>query len=79
MLNKPSKLTSKFQLLCQTSYILQEYPYIGKEDNRAGLGDRVVYTLMVPHRKSDLNETTDNLFTSHRIAKRLLEDHVSIV
>lgn len=83
MPNKPSKFGIKFWLLCdsKTSYILQAYPYVGKEDNRAGLGlgEHVVCTLMEPYRKSGLNVTTDNFFTSLRIAKRLLKDDITMV
>lgn len=83
MPNKPSKFGIKFWLLCdsKTSYILQAFPYVGKEDNRVGLGlgEHVVCTLMEPYRKSGLNVTTDNFFTSLRVARHLLKDDMTIV
>ena len=39
----------------------------------------MVNTLMEPYRKSGLNVTTDNFFTSHRVAQRLLKDDITIV
>ena len=74
MLNKPDKFGIKFWMAADedTKYMLHSIPYLGKDDSRpAGvkLGEHVVLRLIEPYRKTGRNVTTDNFFTSVKLAK----------
>ena len=60
------------------------FPYLGKDDARPRpasllLGEHVVLTLMQPHLDKGRNVTTDNFFTSLRLAKQLLARKTTLV
>lgn len=82
MPSKPSKFGIKFWLLCdvKTSYVLTAKPYVGKEERDGdSLPQHVVLQLMDPYRDSGLNVTTDNYFTSLRLAQKLLQINITLV
>ena len=77
MSSKPDKFGIKFWFLCcaESSYILAGFPYLGKDEERdanMGLGEHVVLKLMEPYFDMGLNVTTDNLFSSLELCKKLL-------
>ena len=77
MPNKPGKFGIKFWMLADAEkpYIMNVRPYLGKnfDDERGGvrLGVHVVLKLMEPYIDKGYNVTTDNFFTSMRLAKQL--------
>ena len=84
MPNKPDKFGIKFWMAAdmQTKYMLQSFPYLGKDDSRpAGvtLGEHVVLRLIEPYKKTGRNVTTDNFFTSINLAKTLKQQGLSLV
>ena len=81
MPQKPAKFGIKFWMLCDatTYYVLQAFPYVGKEDREGGLGEHVVLSLMEAYKNCGLNVTTDNLFTSLALARKLLERNTTII
>ena len=70
-------------MLCDaaTYYVLLAFPYVGKEEDlvSTGLGEFVTLTLMEPYRNAGLNVTCDNFLTSLSLAKKLLQQHTTIV
>ena len=70
-------------MLCDatTYYVLRAFPYVGKEEDRAstGLGEFVTLSLLEPYQNVGLNVTCDNFFTSLSLAKKLLQQHTTIV
>ena len=70
-------------MLCDatTYYVLRAFPYVGKEEDRAstGLGEFVTLSLLEPYQNAGLNVTCDNFFTSLSLAKKLLQQHTTIV
>ena len=85
MPNKPGKFGIKFWMLCDSdsSYILNAEPYLGRhfEENRGQmqLGEFVVMNLMQPYLNKGHNVTTDNFFTSKRLAENLAKEKTTII
>lgn len=82
MPQKPGKFGLKFWLICdtKTSYVLRAEPYTGSDEQRElPLGEHVVMKLMQPYFQTGLNVTTDNFFTSLRVAQSLLQKDITIV
>ena len=77
MPSKPGKFGIKFWVLADAEkpYILNIKPYLGRnfDEERGGLqlGESVVMSLMQPFLGRGYNVTTDNFFTSLRLAKQL--------
>jgi hypothetical protein len=84
MANKPDKFGIKFWLLVDVDakYLLNGFPYLGKDDVRPpgqSLSEIVVLRLVEPYLQKGRNVTTDNFFTSLKLAKQLKERKTSIV
>ena len=85
MPNKPGKFGIKFWMLADAEkpYIMNVRPYLGKnfDDERGGvqLGEHVVLKLMEPFIDKGYNVTTDNFFTSLRLAKQLGRKKTTLV
>jgi hypothetical protein len=84
MPNKPDKFGIKFWLLCEveSKYICNGFPYLGKDSLRPKeeqLGESVVKRLMEPYLKKGYHVTTDNYFTSRKLALFLLENKTSFL
>lgn len=83
MPNEPHKFGIKFWLEVdvQTKYILNGFPYIGKDETRCSksLGEFVTLKLAEPYLQRGRNITTDNFFTSISLAKKLLAEKTTLV
>jgi hypothetical protein len=84
MANKPDKFGLKFWLAAdlETKYFLNGFMYMGKDEERdrtLQLGEYVVLKLMNPFLSKGRNVTTDNFFTSQRLADSLSAKGTSIV
>ena len=83
MPQKPTKFGIKFWMLCDatTYHVLRAFPYVGKEEDRVltGLGEFVTLSLLEPYRNAGLNVTCDNFLKSLSLAKKLLQQHTTIV
>ena len=79
--SKPGKFGIKFWLCCDsaTYYVLDGFPYVGKEDGRVevGLGEHVALKLTKDF--EGVNVTTDNFFTSQALAGKLLKEKKTLV
>ena len=71
---KPAKFGTRFWMVCDTttSFVLQAFPYVGREEREVGLGEHMNLSLMEPYKNTGLNVTTDNFFTSLSLARRHL-------
>lgn len=81
---KPDKFGIKFWLACdvKSKYLVNGFPYLGKDEKRPPgqrLGENVVFRLMEPYTNKGRNVTTDNFFTSIKLAKELKHRKTSIV
>ncbi|XP_073510836.1 uncharacterized protein [Phyllobates terribilis] len=84
MPSKPDKYGHKYWLAVdkRSKYLANGFPYLGKDDTRrAGdrLADHVVMKLLDPFLKKGRNVTTDNYFTSVKLAKQLKSKGTTIV
>ncbi|KAK2583959.1 hypothetical protein KPH14_006423 [Odynerus spinipes] len=83
MPNKPHKFGIKFWLAVdvQSKYILNGFPYMGKDETRCSnsLGQFVTLKLAEPYLQRGRNITTDNFFTSIPLAKKLLALKTTLV
>jgi hypothetical protein len=84
MPNKPFKFGIKFWLASdvESKYILNGFPYLGKDENRnkdISLSKYVVMKLVEPFTMNGRTVTTDNFFTSIPLALSLKEKHTSLV
>lgn len=84
MANKPDKFGIKFWLAAdvKSKYLINGFPYLGKDDQRPQnrlLGEHVVLKLMDPFLNKGRNVTTDNFFTSVKLAKELEKKGTSLV
>ena len=79
---KPANFGIKFWMLCDATkcYVLQAFPYVGKEKDRAsaGLGEFVILSLLEPYQNAGLN-VTYNFFTSLSLAKKNLQQNATLV
>ena len=82
MPQKPEKFALKFWLICdcKTSFVLRAEPYTGSDEKRQlPLGEHVVMKLMEPYFQTGINVTTDNFFTTLRVARNLLQRDITMV
>lgn len=84
MANKPDKFGIKFWLAAdsKTKYLVNGFPYLGKDDQRPTtetLSENVVLRLLEPYTNKGRNVTTDNFFTSLKLAEKLKAKNTSIV
>ncbi|XP_074485815.1 uncharacterized protein LOC141764447 isoform X1 [Sebastes fasciatus] len=82
--NKPDNYGIKFWLAAdvQSKYMLNGVPYLGKEDTRSRgqlMGESVVLKLAEPFLGKGRNITTDNFFTSLKLATALQAKKTSLV
>ncbi len=78
MPNKPEKFSLKFWLLCdyESKYVLAANPYLGKAAAKRTdylQGEHVIKTLIEPYKDKWHCKTTDNFFTSYKLAEDLLD------
>ena len=84
MANKPDKFGVKFWLAVDASskYLLNGFPYLGKDARRPSnqpISEYIVLQLMDPYLGKGRNVTTDNFFTSVKLAEKLEKKKTSIV
>ena len=82
--SKPDKFGIKFWLAVDTksTYLLNGFPYLGKDVHRPDgtpLSEHVVMKLLDPYLGKGRNVTTDNFFTSLKLAEKLEAKKTSIV
>ena len=82
--SKPDKFGIKFWLAAdvQSKYLVNAFPYLGKDETRTPgerLSESVVMRLMDPYLGKGRNVTTDNFFTSLKLAKDLLKKKTSLI
>ena len=79
MVNKPDKFGIKFWLLtdAQSKYLCNGKPYLGKDPS--DLPGDVCLTLLQPYYKKGYNVTTDNYFTSLKLAEELKQKKTTIL
>ncbi len=84
MPNKPDKFGIKFWLSVDvdTKYLLNGFPYLGKDETanpQLRLSENVVMKLTEPHLNKGRNITTDNYFTSIKLAEMLKSKNTTLV
>ena len=84
MANKPDKFGIKFWLLtdAQSKYLCNGKPYLGRDPNRSRCSDLpgdVCLTVLQPYYKKGYNVTTDNYFTSLKLAEELKQKKTTIL
>jgi hypothetical protein len=82
--SKPDKFGIRFLLAVdsKSTYLLHGFPYLGKDVNRPEgipLSEHIVLKLMYPYLLNGRNVTTDNFFTSVKLAEKLEAKKTSIV
>ena len=84
MANKPDKFGFKFWLAVDSTskYLVNGFPYLGTDAHRPtnqSVSEFVVLQLMDPYLGKGRNVTTDNYFTSVKLAEKLESKKTSIV
>ena len=84
MANKPDKFVIKFWLLAdaQTKYLCNGKPYLGKDPTQSRCTDLpgdVCLNLLQPYFGKGYNVTTDNYFTSLKLAEELMTKKTTIL
>ena len=84
MANKPDQFGIKFWLLAdaQSKYLCNGKPYLGRDPSRSRCSDLpggVCLTLLQPYYKKGYNVTTDNYFTSLKLAEELKQKKTTIL
>ncbi len=82
--NKPDKFGIKFWLLADvhSKYLMNRFPYFGKDEHRPNsqpLSEYVVLRLMAHYLDKGRSVTTDNFFTSCKLAEKLKVRKTTIV
>ena len=82
--SKPDKFGVKFWLAVdvETNYCVNGFPYLGKDEHRPkdqSMSEYVVLKLMHPYLGKGRNVTTDNFFTSVKLAEKLKTRKTTIV
>ena len=82
--NKPDKFGIKFWLLAdaQSKYLCNGIPYLGSDPSQSRCSDLpgdVCLTLLQPYYKKGYNVTTDNYFTSLKLAEELKQKKTTIL
>ena len=81
MASKPDKYGQKYWLTVDkdSKYVANSFPYVGKDESRSTderVSDHVVMKLAEPYLKKEWNITTDNYFTSVKLAKLLKSKNI---
>ena len=84
MASKPDKYGQKYWLVVDkdSKYVANGFPYIGKDELRSTnerVSDHVVMKLAEPYLKKGRNITTDNYFTSVKLANLLKSKNTSLL
>ncbi len=84
MPKKPDKFGIKFWLLCEveTKYTCDGFPYLGKDEEKQSIdlqGEFVVNKHIEPYASKGLCVVTDNFFSSHRLAKELIQRKTTFI
>ena len=84
MANQPDKFGIKFWRLvdAQSKYLCNGKPYLGRDPSRSRCSDLpgdVCLTLLQPYYKKGYNATTDNYFTSLKLAEELKQKKTTIL
>ena len=84
MASKPDKFGIKFWLAvdAESKYLVNGFPYLGKDEHRPkneSVSEYVVLQLMDPYLGKGRNVTTDNFFTSVKLAEKLEKKKTTIV
>ena len=84
MASKPDKFGIKFWLAvdAKSKYLVNGFPYLGRDDHRPKdetVSEYVVLQLMEPYVGKGRNVTTDNFFTSVKLADKLEKKKTTIV
>ena len=82
MPQKPAKFGIKYWMLydVKSSYVLRAMPCVGKKNRpQIGIAEHVVMSLMEPYHKTGKNVTTDNYFTSLKIAKNFVQHNITMM
>ena len=68
-------------MVCDTTtcFVLRAFLYVGREEREVGLGEHVTLLLMEPYKKTGLNVTIENFFTSLSLARRLMQSNITIL
>ena len=82
--NKPDKFGIKFWLLtdAQSKYLCNGKPYLGRDPSRSRCSDLpgdVCLTFLQPYYKKGYNVTSDNYFTSLKLAEELKQKKTTIL
>jgi len=65
-----------------SKYVVNGFPYLGKDETRPenqSLGESVVLRLVEPYKGKGRNVTTNNFFTSLKLADELKKKDTSLV
>lgn len=84
MPSKPDKFGIKFWLAADvdTKYLINGFPYLGKDSqsqSNISLSEHVVLRLISPYENKGRNVTTDNFFTTLKLAQTLKAKNTSLV
>ncbi len=84
MPNKPDKFGIKFWLLCEveTKYTCNGFPYLGRDEEKQSSdlqGEFVVKKLIEPYASKGHCVVTDNIFSSHKLAKALIQRKTTFI
>ena len=84
MASKPDKYGQKYWLIVDkdSKYVANGFPYIGKDELRSTnerVSDHIVMKLAEPYLKKGRNITTDNYFTSVKLANLLKSKNTSLL
>ncbi|XP_042911628.1 piggyBac transposable element-derived protein 4-like [Parasteatoda tepidariorum] len=84
MPNKPDKFGIKFWLAADvdSKYLINGFPYLGKDHQcppNVPLSEYVVLRLISPYENKGRNVTTDNFFTTLKLAEALKSKYTSLV
>ena len=84
MASKHDKYGQKYWLVVDkdSKYVVNRFPYIGKDETRfrdERVSDQVVMWLLKPYLNKGRNATTDNYFTSIKLATELQKYKTSLL
>ena len=84
MASKPDKHGQKYWLAVykDSKYVVNRFPYVGRDETRSRderVSNQVVMRLLKPHLNKGRNVTTDNYFTSVKLATELQKYKTSLL
>ena len=84
MASKPDKYGQKYWLAVDkdSKYVVNGFPYVGRDETRSRderVSDQVVMRLLKPYLNKGRNVTTDNYFTSMKLATELQKCKTSLL